>query len=131
VEVAKAANVAIVIIGLDAEWESEGYDRQTMDLLMEGSQDQLVEAIVDANSRTIVVNQSGTPVTMPWADRVPAIPQGWYQGQEAGNALAEVLFGSKNPSGKLPVRALRDVKVPRLSWRILFLFEEGGDLKAS
>lgn len=102
VDVAKAADVAVVIVGLDAEWESEGYDRQTMDLPSDGSQDRLVEAVVKANPNTIVVNQSGSPVTMPWADRVPTILQAWYQGQEAGNALADVLFGLKNPSGKLP-----------------------------
>ncbi|GAB1310840.1 hypothetical protein MFIFM68171_01050 [Madurella fahalii] len=102
VDAAKAADVAVVIVGLDAEWESEGYDRKTMDLPSDGSQDRLVEAIVKANPRTVVVNQSGSPVTMPWADRVPAIIQAWYQGQEAGNALADVLFGLKNPSGKLP-----------------------------
>ncbi|KAK4648303.1 uncharacterized protein QC761_108840 [Podospora bellae-mahoneyi] len=102
VDAAKAADVAVVIVGLDAEWESEGYDRQTMDLPSDGSQDRLVEAIVKANPNTVVVNQSGSPVTMPWADRVPAIIQAWYQGQEAGNALADALFGLKNPSGKLP-----------------------------
>lgn len=103
VEAAKAADVAVVIVGLDAEWESEGYDRQTMDLPSDGSQDRLIEAIVAANPRTVVINQSGTPVGMPWVDRVPAIIQGWYQGQEAGNALADVIFGAVNPSGKLPV----------------------------
>lgn len=103
VDAAKAADVAIVIVGLDAEWESEGYDRKTMDLPSDGSQDRLVEAVVKANPRTVVVNQSGSPVTMPWADKVPTILQAWYQGQEAGNALADVLFGLKNPSGKLPV----------------------------
>ncbi|KAK3335412.1 glycoside hydrolase superfamily [Cercophora scortea] len=102
VDAAKAADVAVVIVGLDAEWESEGYDRKTMDLPSDGSQDRLIEAVVKANPRTIVVNQSGSPVTMPWVDRVPAIIQAWYQGQEAGNALADVLFGLANPSGKLP-----------------------------
>ena len=103
VDVAKQADVAVVCVGLDAEWESEGYDRQTMDLPRDGNQDKLIEAIVAANPNTIVVNQSGTPVTMPWADKVPAIVQGWYQGQEAGRALADVLLGYANPSGKLPV----------------------------
>jgi beta-glucosidase len=103
ISAAKASDVAIVIVGLDAEWESEGYDRRTMDLPKDGSQDRLIAEVLKANPRTIVVNQSGSPVTMPWADTVPAIIQGWYQGQEAGNALADVLFGLKNPSGKLPV----------------------------
>lgn len=102
VEAARAADVAVVVVGLDAEWESEGYDRQTMDLPSDGSQDRLVEAVVSANPNTVVVNQSGSPVAMPWAERVPAILQAWYQGQEAGNALADVLFGLGNPSGKLP-----------------------------
>ncbi|KAM5355099.1 hypothetical protein ACJ41O_001745 [Fusarium nematophilum] len=102
VETAQAADVAVVIVGIDAEWESEGYDRQTMDLPVDGSQDRLIEAVVKANPRTVVVNQSGNPVHMPWVDRVPVIIQGWYQGQEAGNALADVLFGIQNPSGKLP-----------------------------
>ncbi|KAK2758767.1 hypothetical protein FQN54_003459 [Arachnomyces sp. PD_36] len=102
VQVAKTADVAVVCVGLDAEWESEGYDRGTMDLPKDGSQDRLVAAVRQANPNTVVVNQSGTPVTMPWADEVPAIIQGWYQGQEAGNALADVLLGYSNPSGKLP-----------------------------
>jgi beta-glucosidase len=100
--VARDADVAVVVVGLDAEWESEGYDRQSMDLPKDGSQDRLVEAVLAANPRTIVVNQSGTPVTMPWVSRVPAIIQAWYQGQEAGHALADVLLGNASPSGKLP-----------------------------
>lgn len=102
VETAQAADVAVVIVGVDAEWESEGYDRQTMDLPVDGTQDRLIEAVVKANPRTIVVNQSGSPVHMPWVDQVPVIIQGWYQGQEAGNALADVVFGIESPSGKLP-----------------------------
>lgn len=125
VEAAKRADIAVVVVGLDAEWESEGYDRQTMDLPSDGSQDRLIEAVVKANPRTVVVNQSGSPVTMPWADRVPAILQAWYQGQEAGNALADVLFGSKSPSGKLPVRRytrfLWHARAVRLPSLLMFL----------
>ncbi|KAI9047630.1 hypothetical protein LZ554_008343 [Drepanopeziza brunnea f. sp. 'monogermtubi'] len=102
VDAAAAAEIAVVIVGLDGEWESEGYDRKSMDLPADGSQDHLIEAVVKANPNTIVVNQSGSPVTMPWADRVPSILQAWYQGQEAGNALTDVLFGFIAPSGKLP-----------------------------
>ncbi|KAI1813405.1 glycoside hydrolase family 3 protein [Poronia punctata] len=110
VEAAKDADIAVVIVGLDAEWESEGYDRKTMDLPYDGSQDRLVAAVLKANPRTVVVNQSGSPVTMPWADDVPAIVQAWYQGQEAGNALADVLFGFQNPSGKLPATFPRRIE---------------------
>lgn len=99
---AASADVAVLVVGLDAEWESEGYDRQTMDLPKDGSQDRLIEAVLAANPRTIVVNQSGTPISMPWVDRAPAILQAWYQGQEAGNALADVILGNASPSGKLP-----------------------------
>jgi beta-glucosidase len=102
ISAAKAADVVLVIVGLDAEWESEGYDRQSMDLPKHGNSDRLIEAVLDVNSNTIVVNQSGTPVSMPWAERVPAILQAWYQGQEAGHALADVIFGKHNPGGKLP-----------------------------
>jgi len=102
VKAAREADVAIVIVGLDNEWESEGYDRQFMALPKDGSQDRLVEAVLKANANTVVVNQSGSPVAMPWAANVPAILQAWYQGQEAGNALADVLFGKQSPSGRLP-----------------------------
>jgi beta-glucosidase len=102
IQAAKDADVAVVIVGLDNEWESEGYDRQHMDLPKDGSQDRLVEAIFEANPNMVVINQSGSPVAMPWADKVPAILQAWYQGQEAGNALGDVLFGKQSPSGKLP-----------------------------
>ncbi|KAJ3501613.1 hypothetical protein NM208_g16901 [Fusarium decemcellulare] len=110
VETARAADVAVVIVGVDAEWESEGYDRQTMDLPVDGSQDKLIEAVVKANPRTVVVNQSGSAVHMPWAEQVPVIIQGWYQGQEAGNSLADVLFGIENPSGKLPATFPRRIE---------------------
>ncbi|KAJ4355204.1 hypothetical protein N0V95_003164 [Ascochyta clinopodiicola] len=101
-DTARDADVAVLVVGLDAEWESEGYDRQTMDLPKDGSQDRLIEAVIAANPRTIVVNQSGTPISMPWSSKAPAILQAWYQGQEAGNALADVLLGNASPSGKLP-----------------------------
>jgi beta-glucosidase len=102
VEVARIADVALIIVGLDAEWESEGYDRQSMDLPKHGRSDQLIDAVLAVNENTVVINQSGTPVTMPWAGQVPAILQAWYQGQEAGHALADVLFGKHCPGGKLP-----------------------------
>ncbi|HEX8990939.1 MAG TPA: glycoside hydrolase family 3 C-terminal domain-containing protein [Anaerolineales bacterium] len=97
---AKQADVAIVVAGLTNEWESEGYDRASMSL--PGRQDELIAKVVRANPNTIVVLNTGSPVAMPWADDVPAIIQGWYNSQECGNALADVLFGDVNPSGRLP-----------------------------
>jgi beta-glucosidase len=96
--VARTADVAVVIVG-DAE--REGADRPNMSLT--GNQDQLVQAVVAANPHTIVVLNSGAQVLMPWVDSVPAILQTWYPGEEDGNALAALLFGDVNPSGKLPV----------------------------
>ncbi|EON64247.1 hypothetical protein W97_03478 [Coniosporium apollinis CBS 100218] len=110
IDAAKQADVAVVVVGIDDEWESEGYDRRYMDLPKDGNQDRLITEVLKANPRTIVVNQSGSPVTMPWADDVPAIIQGWYQGQEAGNALADVLFGRQSPSGKLPTTFPRRIE---------------------
>ena len=100
VELAAQADVAIVVAGLTREWESEGFDRADMRLV--GQQDELIARVAAANPNTIVVLNVGSPVKMPWVDAVPAILQSWYGGQEAGNALADLLFGDVNPSGKLP-----------------------------
>lgn len=104
---ARDADQVIICAGLNADWETEGSDRAGMDL--PPGVDDLITAVVAANPKgTVVVNQSGTPVTMPWADKVGAIVQAWYGGNETGNAIADVLFGDVNPSGKLslswPVR---------------------------
>ena len=97
---ARDSDVAIVFAGLTTEWESEGYDRP--DMALPGDQARLIEAVAVANPRTIVVLNSGAPVDMGWLDKVAAVLQAWYPGQEAGNAIADVLFGDVNPSGKLP-----------------------------
>ena len=102
--VAKAKNVDVVIFigGLNKSnyQDCEGHDRQTYGLPY--GQDQLVEALVKANPNLVYVNISGNAVAMPWAKKVPAIVQGWFIGSEAGEALASVLAGDVNPSGKLP-----------------------------
>lgn len=100
VELAKRSDVAVVVVGLNGEWESEGFDR--VDMKLPGAQDELIRQVVAANPKTVVVINTGSAVEMPWADEVPAILQLWYNGQEQGNALADVLFGDVNPSGKLP-----------------------------
>ncbi|CAN8105852.1 unnamed protein product [Discula destructiva] len=98
-ELARGAEQVVICAGLNADWESEGADRANMDL--PPGMDALIEAVVAANANTVVVNQSGTPVTMPWAGKVGAIVQAWYGGNETGNAIADVLFGDRSPSGKL------------------------------
>ena len=97
-QLAQAADVAVVIVG---DVEKEGADRPNMSLT--GNQDALVQAVAAANPHTIVVVDSGAPVLMPWIDTVPAALEAWYPGEEDGNALASILFGDVNPSGKLPV----------------------------
>ena len=97
---AASADVAVVVVGYDGNWESEGRDRINMDL--PGDQDELVRAVVAANPRTIVVVNAGAPVTMDWADEAAAVLQLWFPGMEGGNALADVLFGEVSPSGRLP-----------------------------
>lgn len=99
VEIAKTVDNVILCVGLNSGWESEGFDRDTMNL--PDHVDELVQAVVAVNPNTIVVNQSGVPVAMPWADKVPAILQAWYGGNETGTAIANVIFGDVNPSGKL------------------------------
>ncbi|GIH15406.1 glycoside hydrolase family 3 C-terminal domain-containing protein [Rugosimonospora africana] len=95
---AAAADVAVVIV---SDAEKEGSDRPNLSLT--GNQDQLVSAVAAANPHTVVVVDSGAPVLMPWVEAVPAVVEAWYPGEEDGNALAAVLFGDVNPSGKLPV----------------------------
>lgn len=68
-----------------------------------GHSDTLIDAVLETNPNTVVVIQSGTPVTMPWAHKAKAILQAWYGGNELGNAIADVIFGKTNPSGKLPM----------------------------
>ncbi|MEX2207086.1 MAG: glycoside hydrolase family 3 C-terminal domain-containing protein [Myxococcota bacterium] len=97
---ATGADAAIVVVGLNDEWESEGHDRA--DLELPGRQVELIERVSAANPRTIVVVNAGAPIRMDWLARVPAVVQLWYPGQECGNALADVLFGDLNPSGRLP-----------------------------
>jgi beta-glucosidase len=101
VAMAKKVDQVIICAGLNGDWESEGYDRPHMDL-PPGS-DELIQAVLAANPNTAVVIQSGTPVTMPWRNEAAALVQAWYGGNETGNAIADVLFGDVNPSGKLPL----------------------------
>ncbi|KAG8712328.1 hypothetical protein FRC11_000440 [Ceratobasidium sp. 423] len=101
IQAAKVADVAIVVIGLNNDWESEGHDRA--DISLPGATNQLVSAVLEANKRTVIVVISGTPVAMPWASTASTVIQSFYGGGESGNGLADVLFGKVNPSSKLPL----------------------------
>jgi beta-glucosidase len=100
VAAAGSADAAVVIVGLNADWETEGHDRASLEL--PGRQVELIEKVAAANPRTIVVVNAGAPIDMGWIDRVPAALFAWYPGQEAGHALADLVFGDANPSGRLP-----------------------------
>ena len=109
VAAAAEADVAVVVVGTNADWETEGEDRTTMDL--PGAQDELIAGSPPSNPRTVVVVNAGSPVTMPWLDDVAAVLQVWFPGEEFGEALADVLFGVVEPGGRLPItipRALED-----------------------
>ena len=101
-EKAKQADVVIFIGGLNKSnyQDSEGHDRNQYELPY--GQNELIEALVAVNPRLVYVNISGNAVAMPWINKVPAVVQGWFLGSEAGKAIASVLFGEANPSGKLP-----------------------------
>jgi beta-glucosidase len=100
-EAALAAAQADVAIVFANQYTTEGFD--VPDLALPAGQDQLIEAVAAANPNTIVVLQTGGPVTMPWKDRVKAIVEAWYPGARGGEAIADVLFGKVNPSGRLPI----------------------------
>ncbi|WP_447911989.1 glycoside hydrolase family 3 C-terminal domain-containing protein [Microbacterium phyllosphaerae] len=106
VAAASAADVAVVFLGLPAAEESEGFDREHIDL--PADQLAVLDAVIDANPATVVVLSNGGVVALPFADRVPAIVETWLLGQAGGGAVADVLYGAVNPSGKLtetvPVR---------------------------
>jgi beta-glucosidase len=107
VTAAKASSVAVVFA---SNFESEGSDLSSIDL--PGDQNELISAVAAANPHTIVVLNTGSAVTMPWLGSVAGVLENWYPGQEDGNAIAAVLFGDVNPSGKLPVsfpKSLADV----------------------
>ncbi|KAJ4263351.1 hypothetical protein NW762_006169 [Fusarium torreyae] len=102
VKAASAADYAIVFTGNEFQWETEGQDQLSFNLPKNGTQDTLVSAVASVNSNVIIVNSTGVPVSMPWLNNVSAVVQAWFGGQEAGNAIADVLTGVVNPEGHLP-----------------------------
>ncbi|HXW61031.1 MAG TPA: glycoside hydrolase family 3 C-terminal domain-containing protein [Candidatus Acidoferrales bacterium] len=100
-KIASAADAVIVAVGFNPESESEGADRT---FGLPPGQNELIEKIASLNHHTIVVVTSGGGIDMQdWIDRIPALLETWYPGEQGGNALAEILFGDRNPSGRLPV----------------------------
>jgi beta-glucosidase len=100
-DAARKADAVLFFGGLSHQYDLEGTDRR--DMALHEGQNELIEKIAELNPRTVVVLVSGSPVEMPWVDRVPAVVQMWYAGMEGGHAMADVLLGDVNPSGKLPI----------------------------
>jgi len=101
VRAAREADAAIVVVGSSPATESEGFDRPGLGL--PGRQDELVRRIAAANEHTVVVVNAGMPMLLPWAEEVAAVGYAWLPGQVMGEALADVLLGRAEPSGRLPV----------------------------
>lgn len=101
VTLAKQSDIVLLFVGMPEGFETEGWDRANMKL--PGRQDELIYNVAMANRKTVVVFNAGAPVEMPWIDEVSTLIEAYYPGQENGNAIARVLLGEVNPSGKLPV----------------------------
>jgi len=100
VSLAKECDAVVMVVGTNSDWETEGNDRSSLGL--PGDQDILINKVVEANPNSVVVINTGSPISMPWIKETKAILQSWFPGQEFGNALYDILFGETNPSGKLP-----------------------------
>ncbi|KAL2784704.1 glycoside hydrolase superfamily [Aspergillus keveii] len=98
---ARSSDVSVIFTANNKEYESESFDRSSMSL--SPLQEDLIRTIAAAAPRSVLVNQTGSPISMPWIDDVDAVIQCWYAGQEVGNALVDIMSGEVNPSGKLPV----------------------------
>jgi len=101
VTLAATCDVSIVVVGTNDDWESEGWDRET--IALPGEQDALIAEVAKVSKRTIVIVNAGSPVSMPWLDDVEAVIYAWFPGQEFGDALVDILVGDVEPSGRLPV----------------------------
>lgn len=109
---AAAARSADVVLVFAVQWTTEAQDVGS--LALPDGQDALIAAVAAANPKTVVVLETGGPVLMPWLDRVPAVLQAWYPGQRGGEAIARILFGDVNPSGRLPITFPREAaQAPR------------------
>ncbi|ACZ86645.1 beta-hexosaminidase [Streptosporangium roseum] len=126
VELARACDVAVVVVGSTDESESEGVDRVSLDL--PARQDELVRAVAAANPATVVIVNSGGPVALPWREEVPAVLLSWFPGQEGGHGLADVLFGVAEPGGRLPTTWADGALATTTPVDGVLAYEEGPDI---
>jgi beta-glucosidase len=131
-ELAKSSDVSIVFTGHNFEFESESFDRKSLSLPL--GQDEFITAVAGVSKRTIVINQTGSAISMPWLGDVDAVLQNWFAGMEVGNALANLLCGKTSPSGRMPTTwpkqvedVLSDVNFPRGQQKVV-RYEEGLDV---
>lgn len=111
-EAAAEAKKSDVVIVFANQWSGEGFDQP--DLSLPDGQDALIDAVASANQNTIVVLQTGGPILMPWLNKTAAVLQAWYPGIKGGDAIASVLFGETNPSGRLPITfPASELQLPR------------------
>jgi len=108
VELAKRADVVIYVGGLDHNYDMEGFDRKNMKLPY--NQDELIESLLEVNKDTVVMLYGGSPVSMPWIKKAKAVLFSYYNGMEGGSAIADVIFGNVNPSGKLAETFIKDIE---------------------
>lgn len=102
INAAKNSDITLIFAGTNANYESEGFDRK--DLILPNKQDEFIQKVADASKNTIVVLTTGSPVEMDkWINKVDGLIEAWFAGEQAGNAIAEILIGETNPSGKLPI----------------------------
>ncbi|MCI9888476.1 glycoside hydrolase family 3 C-terminal domain-containing protein [Micrococcales bacterium 31B] len=116
--VARRADVAVVVVGTSPDWEMEGGDRPQFAL--PGAQAELVRQVAAANPHTIVVVNAGAAVDLPFSEEVDGLLYAWFGGQEMGHAVAEVLFGTVDPGGRLPL------SIPREASEVLYFNYRGG-----
>jgi beta-glucosidase len=100
VSAAADADVVVMVVGTNGDWESEGHDRESMDL--PGDQDELIRRVCAANAKTVVCVNAGSPVTMDWVEQPAALLQTFFGGQEMAGALVDILLGEAEPGGRLP-----------------------------
>jgi beta-glucosidase len=107
-DVARNADITVLVLGTNADWETEGNDRTDMQL--PGDQNALAEAILDADPNAIIVVNAGAPMEMPWLDRAKVLIWAWFPGQEFGNALFDVICGASEPGGRSPISFPKSLK---------------------
>ncbi|KAF5004931.1 hypothetical protein FDECE_8584 [Fusarium decemcellulare] len=107
-ELARNVDVPIVVTGLSSDYEYEGADRKN--LRLPGRVDELIQAVLSANPKAIIVTQSGLPIEMPWESQAATLLHAWFGGQETGHGIADIIFGKVNPSGRLSLTFPKSIK---------------------